>query len=45
MTVARSAAGRIEGRADNGSVTLHGVRQRTDLDVQATASHGTVRKH
>ncbi|MFF8387833.1 hypothetical protein ACF053_29910 [Streptomyces kanasensis] len=44
LTVARGASGRIEARAGNGSVKLYGVRGRTDLDVDATAGNGTVRK-
>ena len=45
LTVARGASGRIEARTGNGSVKLFGVRGRSDLDVDATAGNGTVRKH
>lgn len=45
MTVAPAASGRIVAKAGNGSVKLYGVRYRGDLDVQATAGNGTVRKY
>lgn len=44
LTVAAAASGRIEARAGNGSVKLYGVRHRSDLDLDATAGNGTVRK-
>ncbi|MFF4709497.1 hypothetical protein [Streptomyces sp. NPDC001297] len=44
LTVARAASGRIDVKAGNGSVKLYGVRGRTDLDVNASAGNGTVKK-
>ncbi|AXU16813.1 DUF4097 family beta strand repeat-containing protein [Streptomyces clavuligerus] len=44
VTVAPAATGRITARAGNGNVKIHGVRNRTDLDIRATASNGTVKK-
>ncbi|MFI6689172.1 hypothetical protein [Streptomyces sp. NPDC050485] len=44
MTVAPSATGRIVAKSGNGSIKLYGVRGRSDLDVQASAGNGTVKK-
>ncbi|MFC9431901.1 DUF4097 family beta strand repeat-containing protein [Streptomyces sp. NPDC056987] len=44
LTVAPAATGRIVAKAGNGSVKLHGVRHRGDLNVQASAGNGTVKK-
>lgn len=44
FTVAPSASGRIDIKASNGSVKVFGVRNRSDLDVRATAGNGTVKK-
>ncbi|MCT9093888.1 hypothetical protein N4G70_34285 [Streptomyces sp. ASQP_92] len=44
FTVAPAASGRIDVKAGNGSVKLYGVRGRTDLDVNASAGNGTVKK-
>ncbi|MGA4980024.1 hypothetical protein [Streptomyces cinereoruber] len=44
FTVAPAASGRIDIKAGNGSVKLYGVRGRTDLDVNATAGNGSVKK-
>lgn len=35
----------ITATTGNGTVRLHGVRNRTDLHVTATAGNGTVRKY
>jgi len=45
FTVAPAASGRLDIRAGNGSVKLYGVSNRPDLDVNATAGNGTVRKY
>ncbi|WP_019061493.1 hypothetical protein [Streptomyces prunicolor] len=42
LTVARTARGRIEARSYQGAVTLHGVRGRYDLYVDARNRYGTV---
>jgi hypothetical protein len=44
MTVAPQATGQIVAKAGNGSVKLYGVRNRSDLDVRASAGNGTVKK-
>lgn len=44
MTVAPAATGQITVKAGNGSVKLYGVRNRSDLDVRASAGNGTVKK-
>lgn len=44
LTVAPQASGQIVAKAGNGSVKLYGVRNRTDLDVRASAGNGTVKK-
>lgn len=44
FTAAPAASGRIDVKAGNGSVKLYGVRGRPDLDVNASAGNGTVKK-
>lgn len=44
FTVAPSASGCIDVKANNGSVELFGVQNRSDLDIRATAGNGTVKK-
>ncbi|WP_329169408.1 hypothetical protein OG709_35745 (plasmid) [Streptomyces sp. NBC_01267] len=43
-SVKAETVGRIEAEADNGSVKLYGVRNRSDLDVRASAGNGTVKE-
>nr|WP_024126486.1 hypothetical protein [Streptomyces sp. FR1]AHE39105.1 Hypothetical protein pFRL3_328 [Streptomyces sp. FR1] len=45
LTVARTARGRIEARSHQGAVTLHGVRGRYDLYVDARNRYGAARTY
>lgn len=44
FTVAPSASGCIDVKANNGSVKLFGVQNRSDLDIRAAAGNGVVKK-
>ncbi|MEU3756382.1 hypothetical protein AB0H17_27085 [Streptomyces olivoreticuli] len=44
IAVGAAATGQINADSGNGSVTLRGVRGRSDLDVKASSGNGTVKK-